>query len=72
MIDNIKKMIAKELDINPSKIKDNSDIMEEFGLDSLALMNIVAQIEEEFNYTFDDESILTIKTPQDVVDAIKK
>ncbi len=71
MIDKVKEFIAEELAIDVSEIKDDSNIIDDLGVDSLGIMNIVQEIETEFDTTFDEEVLMSIKTPQDIVKALE-
>jgi len=52
----IKKMIVERLflDILPEEIADNAPLMETYGVDSVALFEIVVGIEEEFGIPMED------------------
>ena len=72
MINKIKELIAEELAIDVSEIKDDSDIVEDLGADSLAIMNIAQEVETELNVTLDEEKLMAIKTPADIAKALEK
>lgn len=44
----IKKIIAEQLDIDISKIKDTSNLFDELGADSFDIANIISEIEIRF------------------------
>jgi acyl carrier protein len=56
----LKKIIIKNLSmsISESDIEDDANIVKVFGLDSLQLVKIVTEIEEELGATFSDEDTM--------------
>ena len=72
MITKIKEILADQLDIELEDIKDNSDIQEDLEADSLDVMDIMTEIEDEFDIEVDDEAIEELRTPQKIADYIAK
>lgn len=72
MITKIKKILADQLDIELEDIKDNSDIQEDLEADSLDVMDIMTEIEDEFDIEVEDEAIEELRTPQKIADYIAK
>ena len=52
----IKAMIVERLflDVDPTLIEDDAPLMETFGVDSVALFEIVVGLEEEFGVSMED------------------
>ena len=71
-IDKVKEIIAKQLSVKPEEIKNDSNIAEELGADSLDLVEILMSLEDEFGISIPDEAIPEIKTINDVVAFIEK
>ena len=69
MIEKVKEILAKKVDI--SNLKED-DSLSELGLDSLDLVETMIEIEEEFNVEFTSEEILDIKTIKDVIKLIER
>jgi acyl carrier protein len=46
-----------ELDHDPDSLPDDADLRDEIGLDSAALLDLIAGIEEEFGIDVDTEEI---------------
>lgn len=69
-IEKLNKIIAK----TDVKLKiDNSTLnktTKELGIDSLSLVGIIVQIEEELKITLDDDKLSNLKTVKDLVDLI--
>ena len=68
MITKIKEILADQLDIELEDIKDNSDIQEDLEADSLDVMDIMTEIEDEFDIEVEDEAIEGLRTPQKIAD----
>ena len=74
MEDNLIKLqiiVGRQLGIEPSKIKAESDFGKELGADSLDVVELVMAIEEEFEIEIEDEVASKIATVQDVLDYIE-
>ncbi len=71
-IDKIKEIIANQLSVKVSDLKDDTNIAEELGADSLDLVEILMSLEDEFGISIPDEAIPQIKTIKDLVDFIEK
>lgn len=52
----IKRMIVERLflDVTPREIGDDAPLMETYGIDSVALFELVVGLEEEFDVVLDD------------------
>lgn len=63
--------VAKKnhLNININKVDAN---LKTFGIDSLAAMNLIIQVEEKLNKTLDDNVLMQIKTLGDLIEAFSK
>ena len=65
-IGNIFTKYSKNADINPeTSLKD-------LGLDSLDLVEVLMDIEEEFGIEFEDEEMVSLKTVNDVLAIIER
>jgi acyl carrier protein len=55
--DRLKRMIASRLflKIAPEAIEDNKSLMDDYGVDSVSLLELVVGIEEEFGIVIPDE-----------------
>ena len=71
-LEKVKDIIAKQLSVKPEEIKNDSNIAEELGADSLDLVEILMSLEDEFGISIPDEAIPQIKTINDVVAFIEK
>ena len=74
MINNLTRLqtiISKQLGIDPTKIKPESDFVKELGADSLDVVELVMAIEDEFEMEIEDKAASQIATVQDVLDYIE-
>ena len=71
MYEKIVEILSKQLQIDQSKISENSGIMENLGADSLDVVEISMALEQEFNISVPDEEIVNFKTPDDIYRYIK-
>ena len=71
-LEKVRDIIANQLSVKPEEIKNDSNIAEELGADSLDLVEILMSLEDEFGISIPDEAIPEIKTIKNVVDFIEK
>lgn len=71
VLDRVKKIIAEQLSIeNPDTLKDDTNIANDLGADSLDVVELVMALEEEFNIEIPDEDAENITTVGDIVSYI--
>ncbi|MBA7589678.1 Acyl carrier protein [subsurface metagenome] len=71
-MDRIKKIIVKQSGIDESKITENSSFLDDLGLDSLDIIELIMELEEEFNIEIPDKEAEKIKTVGDVIKYLNK
>ncbi|MBR19945.1 MAG: acyl carrier protein [Euryarchaeota archaeon] len=62
----IEKIIADTLGIKEDAIKDESNLVEDLGADSLNIVELVMQVEEQFDMEIPDEDAELINTVSDL------
>ena len=67
MFEQIRYILAKQLQIDADKITMTTDIAEDLGADSLDVVEMLMTIEEEFGVTVPDDDVMAFKTVGDVV-----
>ncbi|WKX02687.1 phosphopantetheine-binding protein [Candidatus Mycoplasma mahonii] len=68
----IKKLIYKKLSsLTKQKFDDESDVYE-IGIDSLDLVELVTEAEEELNLSVSDEDLESIKKVKDILKVFKE
>ncbi|MBA7529856.1 Acyl carrier protein [subsurface metagenome] len=71
-MDRIKKIIVKQSGIDESKITENSSFLDDLGLDSLDIIELIMEFEEEFNIEIPDKEAEKMKTVGDVIKYLDK
>lgn len=66
------EIIGNFLDIEVAEIKLESDLKEDLQADSLDFVELVMELEEEFDFEADEDKIATLKTVGDVVKFIEE
>lgn len=64
----MKKIIASKLGIAIDKVQDDTKIVEDLGYDSLDTVEMLMNLEEEFNISIPDEKAMEFKTLGNVAD----
>lgn len=72
MFDKIAQMLAEQLGISQSKITLESKIVDDLGADSLDVVELLMQLEDETGKTIPDEDVSKIKTVGDLVEVLEK
>ncbi len=68
----VRNITAGILTIDEKEIKPDSDFQDDLGADSLAIVELVMALEEEFGIEISDEEAESIYTVGDAVEYIKK
>jgi acyl carrier protein len=63
----VKTIICDQLAVEPEKVVTGASFIEDLGADSLDIVELVMQMEEEFDLDIPDEDAEKIKTVGDVV-----
>ena len=69
-VEKVKEIIANQLSVKVDTLKDETNIAEELGADSLDVVEILMSLEDEFGVSIPDEAIPQIKTIKDIVEFI--
>ena len=72
VFDQVRDMIASQLQVDASTITRESRLEEDLKADSANVMVMIYELESEFGIEVEDEVILQLKTVGDVVDYIEK
>ncbi|PSB01743.1 acyl carrier protein [Merismopedia glauca] len=66
----VSKIVAEQLEVDPSDVKAESNFANDLGADSLDVVELVMALEEEFDIEVPDEAAEKLLTVQSVVDYI--
>ncbi len=67
MYDRVKEVLVNNLQINEKEITPKAELVNDLGINSLELADLVLSCEETFNIEIDDSSLRTFVTVGDVV-----
>lgn len=67
MFETVKALLAKQLRISEDKIELTSKIKDDLGADSIAILQLLMTIEEDYGIVIPDENLATFNTVGDVV-----
>ncbi|MCF8025041.1 MAG: acyl carrier protein [Desulfobacteraceae bacterium] len=68
----VKKLIAEKLEADPGDVVPKASLIDDLGADSLAIVEMIMTMEEEFDIEVPDEEAEQLKTVQDAIEYIKK
>lgn len=72
MLETIREVICRFVEIDPEKITEETNIRTELGLNSLELINIAVAIEDEFDVEIPDREVGNLETIGDAIKIIEK
>ena len=67
----VQKVIAEQLNIDPENVKPESKLVEDLEADSLDVVELVTELEMSYQIEIPDEAMTTLVTVQDVVNYIE-
>ncbi len=67
----VKEIVCSQLEVAPDKVKPEASFIDDLKADSLAVVELVLALEEEFGIEIPDEDTEQIKTVQDAINYIK-
>ena len=72
MLDRIREIICEFVDIDPQSITLDTNIRTDLGLNSLELVNLAVEIEEEFDVEIPDREATGLETVADAIRIIEE
>lgn len=70
MFDELKEIISQYVEVEESKITEDSRFMEDLGFNSFDFMSLVGEVEERYDIEVDEREVVQIKTVKDAMDYI--
>jgi acyl carrier protein len=67
----VKELICQQLEVSEEQLKPESSFVDDLKADSLAVVELVLALEQEFNIEIPDEDTEQIKTVKNALDYIK-
>ncbi len=71
LVEKVKDVTAEKLGIEKSKISRDSNFLEDLGADSLDTVELVMEMEEEFDIEIPDEDANELRTVNDVIEYLE-
>ena len=71
-IEKVKKIIAEQLCLSVAEIKDDANVVEDLGADSLDVVELLMSFEDEFGVSIPDEKLEELKTIPQIVKIIEE
>ena len=71
VFDQVRDMIASQLQVDPATIQPESRLVEDLKADSANIMVMILELENQFGVEVEDEVILNLKTVGDVTKYIE-
>ena len=72
ILEKVKELVAEQLGIKAESIKEDSNILEDLGADSLDVIEMLMTLEDEYGITIPDDQISQVKTIGEIVNLIEK
>ena len=72
MLEKIQKMLAEALNVPVEKVTPDAKIVDDLGADSLDLVELLSQLEDEYGITIPDDEVETLVTVADVAAELEK
>ena len=71
IFDEVKEILAEQLDIDPETIEMTSNLQTDLGADSLDAIDIVMSIEDQYGIEVPDSGIENMRSVEDIVSFIE-
>jgi len=68
----VKQVIVDQLSVNPEEITDDASFIEDLGADSLDIVELVMELEEQFGVDIPDEEAEKISTVGEAIKYIQE
>jgi acyl carrier protein len=68
----VKQIVAEQLGVSISEVKNDSSFVQDLGGDSLDVVELTMAAEDEFDLRIEDEDAEKFTTPQSIIDYVKK
>ena len=72
MFEKVKDLLVDELSVNPDDVTPTAELINDLGINSLELADLVLLCEERFDITIEDEEVQNFVTVGDVADFLAK
>ena len=67
MFDTVKQMLVDELSVNPDEVTESAELINDLGINSLELADLILLCEEKFDLEISEDDVRGFVTVSDVV-----
>ena len=68
----IREIIEIHIGLDPQDYREDANLIEDWGCDSLDITEVIMELEREFGILIPDEDIQYLKTPNDIYSYIER
>ncbi len=68
----VREILAEKFNVEPSRVRPESKLVEDLGMDSFTAIEMAFELEEKFNLKIPEDEIRKVANIKDVVDCIAK
>lgn len=72
MLEKIKNIIVQYVDVKPEELTPEIEFRGDLGLTSLAMMNMLVEVEDEFGIEVEEDAALEFEKLQDLMDYLSE
>lgn len=72
MEEKIKEIIAKQFKVDVKDLKDETTFKEDLKADSIAIVELIMNLEDELNVSLDDDRVTSVKTVGEAIELAKE
>lgn len=72
MFDEVKTILARQLRLDPERVKPESDIKKDLGADSLDILQLLMRVEDDYGIVIPDQELAQFRYVSDVVEFLDK
>lgn len=72
MFEKVCAVLADQLSLNAAEIKPTDDVVKDLNADSIDVVEMLMNLEDEYGVKIPEEDFENIKTVQDIVDELEK
>ena len=72
MEEKIKEIIAKQFKVDVKDLKDETTFKEDLKADSIAIVELIMNLEDELNVSLDDDKVTSVKTVGEAIALAKE
>lgn len=72
IFEKLKEALAAQFEIDPEKITMETNLIDDLGADSLDVVELIMNVEDEFGVSISDEEAVNLVTVQKIVEFLEK